>query len=438
MAKHDKNSSKFNDSDTSIDAPKRIGMLVFFLVFGVFGLWASLAPLDGAANAPGSVTVRSNKQIVQHLEGGIVREILARNGDYVQAGDPLIALDRTQSLAQLEIADAQYVALKALEARLIAERDGLDQVQFPLELSALERNARAEIAAQTQVFMTRRNSLQGTVAVLEQRIEQLETRLQGLLALRVSKEDLASSFAEELRDVQALLTEGFADKNRLRELERNAAVLRGDAAELTASISSTQIEIGETRMQILQQEREFQNEVANVLSETQTRLRDANERVNALQDVLRRTIITSPVAGIVNGMQLHTIGGVVSPGSPIVEIVPQTEELIIEARVSPVDIDRLELGQEATIRFSSFSSAVPNIQAELIHISADAFTDQYTGMTYYMARLEVTTEGLQNLGSLTLLPGMPAEVFIATGSRTLVQYILKPVTNALARSFIED
>jgi len=424
--------------ETSMDAPKRIGLLIFFLVFGVFGIWSVVAPLDGAAHAPGTVIVRSNKQLVQHLEGGIVSEIRARNGDVVKAGDPLLILDNTQSLAQLEIANAQYIALRALEARLIAERDKLDEIVFPPELASSDANSRAEIASQQQLFLTRRASLAGSVEVLEQRIGQLQSQLQGLRALKESKEDLAKSFDEELRDISALLAEGFADKNRLRELERQAALLRGEAAELTASISSTEIQMGETRLQILQLEREFQNDVATQLADTQTRVKDAYERVTALRDIVVRTVITAPVDGVVNGMQIHTVGGVVPPGTALAEVVPQNEELVIEARVSPIDIDRVAEGQEAMIRFSAFSRSVPTIFGSVANVSADAFYDQNTGASYYTARIEVTPEGLAELGDLTLIPGMPAEAFINTGSRTFMQYLLKPLTDSLARSFIED
>lgn len=422
----------------SIDTPKRIGMLIFFLVFGVFGAWAAFAPLDGAAHAPGAVAVRSNKQVVQHLEGGIVRELRARNGDHVEAGQPLLVIDRTQPLAQLEIVNAQHLALRALEARLIAERDGLEQIQFPLDLASMEGNAQAEIASQIQIFRTRKATLDGSIEVLEQRIEQLRSRLTGLRALQQSKQELADSFSEELEDVRSLLSEGFADRNRLRELERNGAQLRGEAAELVASVASSEIEISETRLQILQLRREFQNELANQLADTQTRLKDSFERVSALSDIVSRTVVTAPVSGIVNGMQAHTIGGVVSPGTVIAEVVPQTDELIVEVRVMPMDIDRVALNQDATIRFSSFGNAVPSIFGRVIHISADSFIDQYTGVPYYSARVEVTPEGMQELGNLTLIPGMPAEVFIATGSRTFLQYMMKPITNALARALIED
>jgi membrane fusion protein, epimerase transport system len=425
-------------ADFAVDNPRRIGLLIFFLVFGVFGVWASVAPLDSAAHASGVVTVRSNKKLIQHLEGGIVSQILAQNGDMVAAGQPLLVLDNTQSLAQLEIANAQYAAYKALEARLLAERDGLEQVVYPQSLSAVGGDAQAEMAAQDQVFNARRASLQGAVTVLEQRIEQLQARVLGMRALLESKQELATSFTEELNDVRELLAEGFSDRNRLRELERRAATLRGEAAELSATISSTEMQIGETRLQILQQEKDFRNEVVNLLSETQTRLRDVNERMTALRDIVSRTVIAAPEAGIVNGLQVHTIGGVVTPGNPIAEIIPYADELIIESRISPNDIDRVAVDQLAKIRFSSFNSAVPSIEGRVIHLSADAFTDPSTGATYYTARVEVTAEGLTELGDLLLVPGMPAEVFIATGSRTMMQYLMKPISNALARSLIED
>ncbi len=424
--------------ETGIEAPRRAGILIALLVFGVFGLWAALAPISGAAHAPGTVTVRSYKQVVQHLEGGMIRDILVRNGDVVEAGAPLLILDSTQSVAQLEIASAQFVALSALEARLIAERDGLDSINFPAHLNTDDANAREEMNVQMQIFAARKASREGSVAVLEQRIEQLKSRVVGLQAMKSSKEELAASFEEELKDVRLLLEEGFADKLRLRELERSHAMLKGEAAELVANISATEMQAGETKLQILQINNEFQAEVVNELGEIQPRLKDVRERMTALNDIVDRTVIRAPVAGVVNGMQYHTVGGVIGPGNPIADVVPQSDELIVEASVSPLDIDRVHVGQAATIRFSSFSSAVPTIFGTVIGVSADAVTDRNTGASFYLARVQVTPEGLQELGDLALVPGMPAEVFIASGSRTFLQYVMKPFSNALARSLIED
>jgi membrane fusion protein, epimerase transport system len=423
---------------TSMEVPKRIGLFIFILVFGFFGSWAALAPTDGAAHAPGVVTVRSYSKLVQHLEGGIVGEILVQDGDRVTAGQPLLVLDNTQSQAQVGIANSQYVALKATESRLLAERDSLEAVNYPVNLSRADSNAQAEMEAQSSIFQTRKSALEGGIDVLEQRIEQLQSQLVGLRALRASKEELAASYADELMDIEDLLSQGFSDKIRLRDAQRRLSTYQGEAADLTATIAATEVQIGETRLQIIQQEREFQNEVANRLSETQTQLKDISERVNALNYVLSRTVVKAPVAGVVNGMQVHTVGGVIGPGSTIAEIVPQSEELIVEARVSIVDIDRVAPGEEATIRFSSFGNRTPTVFGDVLNISADSLQDPNTGASYYLARVEVSPDGMESLHGLVLVPGMPAEVLIASGSRTLLQYLFKPFSNVMARSFIED
>lgn len=424
--------------DTGIEASRRTGLIIAFLVFGVFGVWAATAPIEGAAHAQGTVTVRSYKKTIQHLEGGMISRIYVQNGDYVEAGEALVEIDSTQSVAQLGIAAAQLAAVSALEARLLAERDGLDGVQFPAALDSADANARAEMAAQQQIFAARKAAREGGIAVLEQRIEQLHSRVTGLHAVRASKEELAASFGEELADTRILLEQGFSDKLRLRNLERSHATYKGEAAELLSSIASTEMQIGETRLQILQMDNEFRAEVVGQLSETQTRLKDLNERMTALSDVVQRTVIRAPESGVVSGMQYHTEGGVIAPGAPIAEIVPQGDELIIEARVSLVDIDRVHTGQEATIRFSSFGNRTPTLFGTVLNVSADAMADQNTGMPFYLARVAVTPDSLAALGSLTLIPGMPAEVLIASGERTFLQYLMKPFANAVARSLRED
>lgn len=427
------------ETDSSMEAPTKVGFFIFFLVFGVFGIWAAFAPLDGAARASGVVTVESYKKVIQHLEGGIVSQILVNNGDVVAAGDPLLTLDNTQSVAQLEITRAQFVALKAREARLLAESGGIESIAIPAVLLQEDYDAAAEIASERQIFLARKAAREGEVEVLKRREDQLASRVTGLEALRTSKLELAGSFSEELADVEALLEQGFSDKQKFRELQRSYSSYNGEAADLTANISSTEMQIGETRLQILQQDKDFLNEVVNELGETRTGLRDVQERMIALQDIVSRTSITAPVDGIVNGLQVHTVGGVVGPGVDIAEVVPQFDNLIIEANVAPIDIDRVTIGQEATISFSAFSSGlVPTIYGSVIGISADRLIDQTAGAPYYLARVEVTAEGMADMGELVLVPGMPAEVFINTGSRTFLQYLFKPFTTALSRSFIED
>ena len=429
---------KLDGSDlSSVDGAKRIGLTIFFLVFGVFGLGSVLAPLDGAAYAPGTVTVKSYKKTVQHLEGGIVADILVRDGDVVEAGQPLLILDDTQSMSSLEIIASQHAALKMREARLIAERDKSDGVVYTQDPTFSETDVEQEVTAQNQIFAARRTANEGRREILKQRVSQLQNQIEGMEALRQSKELLAQSYAEELSDTQVLLAQGFSEKTRLRQAERSYAAFSGEAAELTANISSTQVQIGETELQILQQESDFHNEVVAELSEVQTALKDANERLTALRDIVSRTTIVAPDAGVVNGMQIHTIGGVIGPGSPIAEIVPASDELVIEASVSPIDIDRVSVGQEARIRFSTFGSRAPTFFGEVLSLSADALTNESTGASYYLARIEVIPES-QEFGDLALLPGMPAEAFINTGARTFLQYLFKPLSNSFARSFNED
>lgn len=424
--------------ETSFETPKRYGLTIAFLVFGIFGLWSATAPMEGYAPAPGFVAVKSHKKVIQHLEGGIVKELLVQDGDVVNAGDVLLVLDPTQSLAQLEIFSGQMSALIALEARLIAERDGLAAIAWPEELPA-EGTALDERRAQEQIFAARKAAHDGEVAILQQRIGQLESRVDGLMAVHESKSMLATSFADELADVRALLADGFENKLRLRDIERSHAQAVGEAAELTAQIATTEIQIGETQQQILQLQNELQREVTAHLAETQNELQDTRERVIALRDIVSRTEIRAPDSGVVNRMQVHTVGGVVPPGNPIAEIVPQGAELVIDSTLQLADIDRVAAGHEAMVRFSAFSSkSVPTLYGTVISISADAMADEKTGARFYTARIELNAESLAALEGLELVPGMPAEAFISTGSRTFLQYLMKPLSNSMARSFNED
>lgn len=425
--------------ETGIDRPRRIGLSIAFMVFGVFGVWATLAPIDGAAHAIGTIKVSSYNKVVQHLEGGIVKTINIKNGDNVQAGDILLVMDSTQPLAQLEILNGQLLTYMALEARLLAERNGDAAVNYPQQLLQAGAAGEAEMAAQNQIFTARKAAREGAVNVLEQRISQLESRLDGLRAQQETKAMLAQSFAEELKDFAGLLEEGFTDKQRLRDLERNHAVATGDAADLRATIASTQIQIGETRLEIIQTENQFQNEVASQLSEVQVQLRDIRERITATSDIVARTEVRAPISGVVNNLQVHTEGAVLAGGSPIAEVVPEGDDLIIEAAVAPNDIDRVHEGLEAMVRLSAFSrKSVPTLYGTVQTLSADALTDPNTGGSYYMARIALTPQSMADLQDLELIPGMPAEVFIATGDRTFLQYVMKPLSNAMARSLRED
>ena len=423
------------------DKPVRlIGAIIVFLTFGVFGAWAFLAPLDSSALATGVVEVKSHRKTVQHLDGGIVAKILVKDGDFVHEGDPLLILDDTQIKAQLGIAYSQNISLAAQVARLQAERDQKPAVRYP---SILDDNSDPRVVeakqAENNAFNARRNAYQGEIAVLNQRISQIASKIDGLKSQVVSKTELVNSYNEEIHDLRELLSEGFADKQRLRDIERNHALQTGEIAQLNAEIATNQMLVSETKLQILQIQKQFQEEVAAKLSEAQAQLNDAVERVTANRDKLDRIVIKAPATGMVMGLSVHTQGGVILQGHPIVEIVPQDAELIINARVSPMDIDRVQVGLQAEVRFSSFKQATtPKMDGKVIHLSADSFVDEKTGQPYYQARVELLPESQQKLGKLQLMPGMPAEVLINTGERTLFEYLAQPATNAFARALTED
>ena len=434
-----KNESEKIGFDTDLNTHKRFGLIVFLLLFGFGGIWAATAPINGAAVASGLVTSRSYSKVVQHLEGGIINDIFVEDGARVDLGDPILEIDNTQPKSQLEIINSQLTSSMALEIRLSAERDGLSSLTYSSDFLANSTRAEEEGTAQIEIFNARRSALEGGIAVLEQRVEQLQTQIVGYKGQRASKEQLSKSYNEELKDIEELLSQGFADKNRLRDVERNVATLEGDVAELIANIATNEMAIGETKLQILQQQKEFQNEVVTELRETQVSISDGLERSNALEDIVSRTLVKATESGIITGLQVHTIGGVIRPGMRIADIVPEEDELIIEAQVSPTDIDRVAVGQDATIRFSTFGmGSVPAIYGTVISLSADSFFEETAGVYYYLARVEVSPDGMEDLGDLTLVPGMPADVFIATGARTFLQYLFKPFSNAIAKGLRED
>jgi len=418
---------------------RRIGYLILFLTFGLFGAWAVLAPLNSAALAPGVVTVENYRKTVQHLEGGIVKALHVRDGDLIKAGDVLIELDGSQTLAELEMVRSQLIALRAMENRLLAERDALPSPTFA---ASPEDNDPRVIEAQEnerRIFTARRNARLGEIDVLDKRRVQLDEQIRGFQAVIASKQELADSYREEIADLSALLKEGFVDKQRLREQERSMARLRSEIADHRSAIAQTRLQIGETELQIAQLQKNFVAEVVNQLAEVQTQVFDLRERFSAAQDRAERIQIRAPESGMVLGMKVHTVGGVIAQGAPLLDIVPASESLIVEVQISPTDIDRIAVGKLADIRFSAFNNATtPVIEGRLIHVSADRLTNEQTGMAYYLGRIALTEKGRADLGNLLLVPGMPAEVLINTGARTLLSYLVQPASNAFARSLIED
>lgn len=418
---------------------RRLGYCILIVTFGLFGGWATLAPLDGAVLAPAVVTVKSYRKTVQHLEGGIVRALNIRDGDLVEAGDILLELDDTQLRAEFEMVRSQLIALLAQESRLRAEQTDHNGALPVPDFAPDDPRSQEAMANEEQIFQTRRHSLAGEVSIREKTIVQLEAQIAGLEAMVSSKQELARSYTDEIADLRTLLAEGFIDVQRLRDQERLLTRLRSEIAEHQSAIAQARLRISEAGLQILQLNKAFASEVASQLGDTHNRVRELRERLLATQSRLERTQLRAPESGMVIGLAIHTIGGVIGAGTPLLDIVPAGAELIVEAHIAPTDIDRLAIGRTADIRFSAFkNSTTPVIEGLLTHLSADRLIDTASGTPYYLGRLELTENGRASLGALTLLPGMPAEVLINTGERTLLNYLMQPAGDALARSLIEE
>jgi len=429
----------FDDMPTSDRGIRRIGLTIVLVTFGIFGTWAAFAPLSNAVHGSGYVTVQSYRKTVQHLEGGIVKELLVRDGDNVKKDDPVIVLDESQLSAEYESTRNQLIVARYKEARLRAERDQLDTIPS-VELKGTDSGrAQEALAGEQQVFVSRKASRLGEISVHREQISQLKAQIVGLEEMIRTKQGLEKSYSGEIVQLKDLLAQGFVDNQRLLESQRKLDMLRTEVADHKSNIAKTKLQISETELQIVQLDKKFNADVADELAQVQAQVFDLQEKEAALQDRLSRVVIRAPESGMVLDMKVHTVGGVVQAGKPLMDIVPLSSDLVIEARVAPVDIDRLELGKTADIRFSAFNNATtPVIEGKLTRISADRLTDERTGDPYYLVRVNVTDDGMKKLANRKLQPGMPAEVLINAGDRTMLEYLLKPARNMFATSMIEE
>lgn len=421
--------------------PRMFGLGVILVAFFGVGGWAATAQIDGAVVAPGTVTVDSYRQTVQHLEGGIVERLHVRDGDVVERGDLLIQLDETQARANYLMVWHRYVSTLARQARLEAELEGDEELVFPDQVEeSAERSEAIERVRRIQArqFETRREALEGEIEVLEQRVSELGERIEGLNAQREAKLRSIDSLEEEIETKEELVEREAIPSSELRPLKRELAGLEGEAGELRASIAASRIEIGEAQLQMIQTQREFQREVAADLGETSDQVDEFEEELRALEDTLARKQIRAPVSGEVVNMQVHAERAVVQGGEPVLDLVPEGEPLVLEGEVRPQDIDNVHPGMSADVRFTAFSfRRTPVIEGEVRFVSADRIEEQ-DQEPYYKIRAVVEDEELAKLGDANLRPGMPADVMINTGERTPLQYLAKPITDAVARSFRED
>jgi HlyD family secretion protein len=410
-----------------------------FLVLGVGG-WASTAELSGAVLAPGQVVVDSNVKKVQHPTGGVVGELAVRDGDVVRSGDLLVRLDETVTRANLGMVAKSMDELSARQARLQAEQDGADAIAFPADLTARSADAGVDrlLTGERRLFTVRRTARSGQVAQLRERISQLQEQVQGLGDQVGAKKQETDLIVTELKGVNDLWKQNLVPISRVTALQREAARLTGERGALISSIAQAKGKITETELQILQVDQDLRTETGKELAEIRGKLAELGEKRVAADDQLKRTEIRAPQDGTVYQLAVHTLGGVINAGDPIMLIVPRSDALVVEGRLSPQMIDQARAGQKAILRFSAFDRrTTPELIGDVLQVSPDITQDPKTGTGYYTVRVSLAPEEAARLGDLKLVPGMPVEVFIQTGTRTALSYLVKPLEDQLAKAWRE-
>ena len=427
-------------SDMAVGSSMKLGLAVVALFVVGFGVWGTLFTLSSGAVASGILGVSSERKTVDHLEGGIVREIRVVDGDLVEAGQTLVVLDDTRSRANLDLLEAQWRSAAALNARLEAERDGASTIRWPAALTAtgaFHGDTQEILVTQERIFTARATRLADQVAIRERQIAQLRERAVGMREEAASLDRQIALLDEGLFDVRRSVLLGVESKHqRLLALEGQWESVRGNRARVASEIARVELAITETELMIADLRNARLGEVTAELREVETELSDLRERVAAARDVVARSHVTAPEAGVVVGLQVFTPGGVVRPGETLMEIVPVGDRLIVEARVNPNDIDSVVVGLPAQVVLPAFSGlGAPRFDGEVIRVSADRFTDQRAA--WYEARIALDPDQA-GLADLPLVPGMQADVLIVTGARTMVDYLLTPIVESFGRALREE
>ncbi|PST22008.1 HlyD family type I secretion periplasmic adaptor subunit [Mesorhizobium plurifarium] len=418
-----------------------VGMCVGLALLATAGAWAATTQLAGALVASGHFVVDSHVKKVQHPTGGVVGEILVEEGDKVEAGQVLMRLDPTQTRANLGIVTKRMDELMARLARLEAERDDRADLEFPADLTARagEMAVASAIDSERKLFEYRRRSREGRRSQLLERIAQLEHEIAGLKAQQQAHERGLSILEGEIASLRSLHQRGIVSVQRLNELETRAATFEGLRGEKIAQQAQAAGRIAETKLQILQIDEDLKTEVGRELREVQAQLGEFTERKIAAEDQLKRIDMLAPQSGIVHQLDVHTVGGVISPADVVMSIGPDSDRLAIEARIRPQDIDQIQLGQAVVLRLSAFNQrTTPELGGSVSRIAADLTEDPRSGLSYYVVRVALSGAELSRLGSLEPLPGMPAEAFIQTGQRTALSYLVKPLSDQISRAFREE
>ncbi|GEO99309.1 HlyD family type I secretion periplasmic adaptor subunit [Methylobacterium haplocladii] len=432
-----------NEADVTRDTRRSLrrhigGVVAVIAVAAGVGAWTGATELSGAIIATGSLVVETNIKKVQHPTGGVVDDLKVQEGARVQAGDLLIRLDATTARATYDSVTKSLFELAARGARLEAERDGLDGVTFPADLTASGAEIARIVDGERKLFRFRRDALQGQKSQLKERVGQLGEEIKGLVEQSAAKEQESTIIAREYEGVQELWKRNLIQMSRLTALERDISRLKGERGLLLANIAQTKGKISETELQVIQLEQNLRSDVAKELAEIRAKAATLTEQKITALDQLQRIDIRSPQTGYVHELAVHTRGGVISPGEQIMLVVPTADSLVVEVRVAPQDIDRLRTGQAAGLRFPSFDQrTTPELHGRVTRIAADVSEDKRTGSFYYLVRLGVTKDELGRLDGAKLMPGMPVEAFIRTADRTVFSYLTKPLADQARRAFRE-
>lgn len=436
--------------------PRRMGLLILLIFFGIFGAWAAFAPLDGAVLATGEIVIRSDKKVVQHLEGGIIKQILVQEGATVEQGQPLIYINNINVTGQLKILKERFIYLRLTEARLMAEGDYRPEILLPDDIAANKEdpNIQKIIYNQNQLFKARMNAFNNQIDIMRKRIDQINNEISALDFQLKSAQRQLELLEKDLEDKRELLKRNIINKNQVMGLEREQASLLGKIGESRSHIARAEQKVSETELEILNIRNKFNNEIVNEIKETATLIHETKEKLAASEDIVERTIIRAPQAGKITGLKFYTIGGVIPPGATIMEITPEEQELVIEARILPTNIeavisarlnpknernlDHIE-GLAAKVRLTAFSPRkLGLLNAVMTYVSADVLTDNRNGMRYYLAYIKIPPSEMKKIKTnIKLYPGMPAVVYISTESRTLLSYLLAPITSTFDNAFKE-
>ena len=408
------------------------------LVMGCGG-WAAVAQINGSVIAQGMVKVDQNLKVIQHRDGGIVSQIMVKEGDLVQAGQIMLRLDDVQTKAELSIVRSQLAELVARRARLIAERDGMQAIPVPQEGVFLVSEADLIAYGEMRLFEGNRVNRESRKEQLRSEIAQLEQEIKGLQFQQIAKVRELDLVRAEHGKLKGLAEKGLVEGTRVYNISRDVARLTGEVGEVDAGIARARARMSSINLQIISIDDNARTESQRELSTVATRISELNDRRFALEDRLARTDIRAPLSGIVNELSVHTVGGVITPAEPLATIVPEKAKLKIEAKLSPVDVDQVAVGQSAKLRFSAFNQrTTPELKGEIVYVSAASTRDPATNTTHYLANVKIDASEMEKLGGQALKPGMPVEVFVATEERTALSYLSKPFTDQFAKAFREE